>query len=1221
MADSLSISQLQNYIKTKRSEYISVEKPSYEVLFFSRFNKTVDIIGDIVNKQQYSSTHPVPSLQSGTITPNARLTSVVNTVSREGVSIVQNINISNSVSNPDGSTGTITMLNPVGIDYFLPTIGTANKANTIGGTDYDYSLNLPIPQQRIGDMDIVIVRLGNGKPSFNGITGSDVIFRGVVRKIQRSESVQSGSMLTIHVADFSEYLRRINAIPLGFFSTVSFSLTGRQLTSNLLKFSNRLYTGDWNFLGQDVLGAFRQEAQSIDTAYFDKLGVSYNVQDVNNQAVIASQNHKMAIPPYLFLEFSANESQIKTPPSLDNATYNQDNGNKQAEISTTDLFKNLLSQSNGLTNFLKSGILNQTPEDNEILQTYQAAFNKQASNLVLNKTAVASNDDFNISKDIEKYAWVLSDIYLDKGIITFENQRIWPLMINAAHRAMREVYFDFSPKLAPNPTTPYIPATVPQMKGNKFPDLHPNIGVLKYRLSPCMKPYDENNSATTYVNQYAFSDDDVVSYDSIETEEDVYTAVFGFGSVLDNPAGLPEVQTNLLAGQSKGLLAFAQSIDPRLESRLGYRFMTDSDQKIRIPILMYLTSYVMLIQSQMNMFAAQIIITGNPNVKAGSIVRLITKNVDYYCADVAHSWSQGGYFTTLYLSYGHTAGILPAALTGGNAVDNVADNQQCQVRSQELNKFVSVNKNIGNVNAHCLISALWQFMSCASTTNDALKALSPEFENSAPKTTTYSDWIDYVKSGSLVSFCSQYTQFSAPAGFTPYPFDNLQHQIENEIQYQGLDKYGVTFNLIKNLVFQESSFCQNAFAQDGGVGMFQITPGTASRDIYNPSQSITYAIALLKQKFLAAGCQPNQFSPTLFLNAITRYNGLTHYTSVSYATGATEPYVNSVLGSQQVQDIVNGVKKPSNMKTYSAQTGVPLCQPGGAGQVAWPFAVYGPIGQRLDAYMALNKNATTASAKSTLLDYQNGMTAGVSYILYLMNKYKDAPLKGANNKNGAGSWVDNNNLISKIIGAWFSNEDLNSLTGNQSATLGKTINAIQQLYNACLNCTGILGNPSTNFDYTKNLALEKISFRCPVNFPIVTSKAGEWRKSGTNGPHFHEGVDWVSSNGSDICYAPASGIVVQKYSDPSDGESLIILHSDIHNGIGTRMFDMTRTTVQLGQSVNKGDIIGYMASPAQAPGESGSHLHCELRISMKVSISPPNVTGLGKWIDPLPYLK
>lgn len=1233
MSDSLNISRLQNYIKTKRAEYISIQKPEYEILFYSRYNTTADILPLITNPQNYTSQNPVPSLQSGTITPNARLSSNVNTSTREGVSIVQSINISNSVSNPDGSTGTIQLINPVGIDYFLPTIGTANKSDTIGGTDYDYSINKPIEAQRIGDMDTVIIRLTNSKPSFSGDTSSsDVIFRGVIRRIERSESVSEGSMMTIFVADFSEFLRRINAIPLGFFSTISFSLTGRQLVSNLLKYSNRLYTGSWDFLGKDYIGAFRQEAQSIDSAYFDKLGVSNSANDVANAELVSSTNHKMYIPPFFFLEYSQGDTQLKPPPSLADAAYVQDNPQANTfgkDLSATDLFSTFASDTNNLANFLKSGILSQTPEDNEIIQTYQAAFNKSADNLVLNKTAIASSNNQPISQDIEKYAWILSDIYLDKGLITFENQRIWPLMVNAAHRAMREVYFDFAPKLAPNPTNPYVPATLPQLKGVKYPDLHPNIGLLKYRLSPCMKPYDENNTANTYVSQYSIADDEVVRYDSIETEEDVFTAVFAFGSALDNPAGLPEIQANILAGQSKGLLAFAQSIDPRLESRLGYRFMTDSDQKIRIPILMYLTSYVTLIQSQMNMFAAQVTVLGNASYKPGSIVRLISKNVDYYCADVSHSWSQAGYLTNLYLSYGHTSGILPAALTGGKNVDNVADNQQCQVRSNLLKTYVPVNKNVNNVNAHCLVSALWQFMACGASTDDVMKALSPEFENSAPKVTQYSDWIDYVKPNEpIVTFCSNYTQYPSPSGFKPYPFDNLQHQIENEIQYQGLDKYGVTFNLIKSIVAQESSFCQNAAASDGGLGLFQVTPGVASRDIYNPSQSITYIISLLKQKFIDAGCTPNQFSPVLYLNAIARYNGLHQYTSINYAGGATQSYVDSVLGAKQVQDIVSGVKKPSNMKTYSATTGVSVCQPGGPGQQAWAFPVYGPIGERLDAYKSLNPNIDDATAKSNLLNFKKGMTAGVTYILYLLEKYKDRPLKGSNNKQGAGVWVDNNNLLNKVIGAWFSNEDLNSLSSDQSALLHKTIDAVNALYNECRNCTGQLSSPSTQFDYTKNQALSQISFRWPVDNPQISSAAGVWRTGGSHGPHYHQGVDVYNggagrpANDGGPCLAPADGIVVQKYHDPSDGWSLIILHSDVNNGIITRYFDLWNPSVELGQAVTKGQIIAQVnAPPGAISGETGNHVHCELRVGAKVSINPPSVSDIGKWIDPAKYFK
>ena len=70
----------------------------------------------------------------------------------------------------------------------------------------------------------------------------------------------------------------------------------------------------------------------------------------------------------------------------------------------------------------------------------------------------------------------------------------------------------------------------------------------------------------------------MISYAGSENENDVYTAVLAYGFGLDN-ASLQEAFSTAVFGESKGL-AFAHSIDTNIEKRIGYRFLSDHDNKL-----------------------------------------------------------------------------------------------------------------------------------------------------------------------------------------------------------------------------------------------------------------------------------------------------------------------------------------------------------------------------------------------------------------------------------------------------------------------------------------------------------------------------------------------------------------------------------------------------------------------------------------------------------------
>ena len=134
-----------------------------------------------------------------------------------------------------------------------------------------------------------------------------------------------------------------------------------------------------------------------------------------------------------------------------------------------------------------------------------------------------------------------------------------------------------------------------------------------------------------------------------------------------------------------------------------------------------------------------------------------------------------GYTTELMLAYGHTSGILPAALTGGSTVDNITQNALCATNSNFLQAYIDKAKYIGGINVQCMVNAFWQYMTCGATTTTKLQQMTPEFQNSAPKNSTFdvtSNWISLnnIPINQMVTWSSSYPQYPEPPSFQPYPF-------------------------------------------------------------------------------------------------------------------------------------------------------------------------------------------------------------------------------------------------------------------------------------------------------------------------------------------------------------------------------------------------------------------------------------------------------------------
>ncbi len=86
----------------------------------------------------------------------------------------------------------------------------------------------------------------------------------------------------------------------------------------------------------------------------------------------------------------------------------------------------------------------------------------------------------------------------------------------------------------------------------------------------------------------------------------------------------------------------------------------------------------------------------------------------------------------------------------------------------------------------------------------------------------------------------------------------------------------------------------------------------------------------------------------------------------------------------------------------------------------------------------------------------------------------------------------------------------------------------------------------------------------------------------------HQGVDLANSVGTPI-YAADSGTVIKSSSSGAYGNLIIIDHG---NGYTTRYAHLSGYNVTVGQTVKRGQVIGYMGNTGRS---SGPHLHFEIR--------------------------
>ena len=107
---------------------------------------------------------------------------------------------------------------------------------------------------------------------------------------------------------------------------------------------------------------------------------------------------------------------------------------------------------------------------------------------------------------------------------------------------------------------------------------------------------------------------------------------------------------------------------------------------------------------------------------------------------------------------------------------------------------------------------------------------------------------------------------------------------------------------------------------------------------------------------------------------------------------------------------------------------------------------------------------------------------------------------------------------------------------------------------------------------------------------------GDWRT--------HDGVDIAATPGAQVM-APAGGTVSDLYTDDLMGTTVVILHAD---GVMSACSNLAVVpTVEIGDLVRTGDVIGSVGKTAIAESAEAAHLHLSM-------------TKDGESVDPLSYL-
>jgi murein DD-endopeptidase MepM/ murein hydrolase activator NlpD len=141
----------------------------------------------------------------------------------------------------------------------------------------------------------------------------------------------------------------------------------------------------------------------------------------------------------------------------------------------------------------------------------------------------------------------------------------------------------------------------------------------------------------------------------------------------------------------------------------------------------------------------------------------------------------------------------------------------------------------------------------------------------------------------------------------------------------------------------------------------------------------------------------------------------------------------------------------------------------------------------------------------------------------------------------------------------------------------------QQINNPTVN-ESIIDQPKEESNYTTTPSLTPL----PKPKAVITSPFGLRNHPTLGRPVKHNGIDFGSGRGTEI-YAAANGKVVLSEFNSSFGNYIVIDHKD---GQSTAYAHLDKLVISKGETVSKGQLIGYSGSTGRS---TGPHLHYEVR--------------------------
>lgn len=171
----------------------------------------------------------------------------------------------------------------------------------------------------------------------------------------------------------------------------------------------------------------------------------------------------------------------------------------------------------------------------------------------------------------------------------------------------------------------------------------------------------------------------------------------------------------------------------------------------------------------------------------------------------------------------------------------------------------------------------------------------------------------------------------------------------------------------------------------------------------------------------------------------------------------------------------------------------------------------------------------------------------------------------------------------------------------KSESMVKGDERFQELFASWSALDKVKTTPSGVADVTFESPVVSVPSRMPVDGARMSSSFGMRTHPVLGVRRGHKGIDLAAPTGTPV-YATADGIVGR-----ADWFSSYGLYISIDHGadLETRYAHLSRLAVAAGDTVQAGDVIGYVGSTGRS---TGPHLHYEVRVD-------------GVAVNPIPYMK